>query len=830
MPIAFDRSICRDLNETISREWLITNGQGAYASGTVAGVLTRMQHGLLVAPVPGASVPQLLLAKIDEEIVFDQRTYYLATNEYQDGTLNPSGFVHLESFRLEEGFPIFTFRLGGIDGILLEKRIWMPRGSNTTFIQYRVLRRAGIAEETATPETGSWNNSWEPRSKTFGRYHSYSDAAQRVLSLTLLPFSAYRPYDQPQYGNLDWHFQVQVHHNEETNPGDIALPRGVTGCTIRALEDAAPYSILVVGHANSHATFIPTNVWYWHFLRRHDQAAGRAPVDDLYLPGVIRAKLWPGEDSTLTIIVSAEELSSSSQVLSPAQCNHSYRRCVEEQHTILQPQRYFGEGGVTSQYDQMLPLPIDSAFNDTSCNIGAEEFLRLLVQAADRFLVQRKVSPLAGAGTPAIGRGPFFFTEPERISAVLASYYALEDSTRDTLIALPGLTLSTRRFDVARNILRNLARYFRQGLLPDHLPLTGQTLAEQDYSSADTALWYFYALDLYLRATHDYELLDELYTRLVDSIDWHLKGTYNSVGMDTDGLLQASQPGKALTWMNTTINSIPITPRSGKPVEVNALWYHALSLMQEWSQHQQEQGRTSTTPAYYAELSRQCKESFDRRFWYAFGDYLYDGIDGPGGEDATLRPNQLLALSLRYPVLDMEHWQAVLNTVTQHLVTPRGLRTLAPREAEYQGQPTAQQEEQSRALHQGSSWPWLIGPYVDALLNIERAFPTVRQAENRNQTQGDWWHKSLQLLEPFRMLLQEGMLGMVGGVYDGNAPQHIGTRVTSAISIGEILRVHNLLAQYAIQHTDALLTAQSTSKGHSSYGMYSFHEYEKRSF
>ncbi len=827
MPIAFDRSICRDLNETISREWLITNGQGAYASGTVAGVLTRMQHGLLVAPVPGASVPQLLLAKIDEEIVFDQRTYYLATNEYQDGTLNPSGFVHLESFRLEEGFPIFTFRLGGIDGILLEKRIWMPRGSNTTFIQYRVLRRAGIVEETATSETGSWSNSWEPRSKTFGRVHSYSDAAQRVLSLTLLPFSAYRPYDQPQYGNLNWHFQVHVHHNEEANLGDIALPRGVTGCTIRALEDAAPYSILVVGHANSHATFIPTNVWYWHFLRRHDQAAGRAPVDDLYLPGVIRAKLWPGEDSTLTIIVSAQELSSS-QVLSPAQCDHSYQRCVEEQRTILQPQRYFGEGGVTSQYDHMLPLPIDSASNDTSCSIGAEEFLRLLVQATDRFLLQRKVSPLAG--TPAIGRGPFFFTEPERISAVLASYYALEDSTRDTLIALPGLTLSTRHFDVARNILRNLARYFRQGMLPDHLPLTGQTLAEQDYSSADTTLWYFYALDLYLRATHDYELLDELYTRLVDSIDWHLKGTYNSVGMDTDGLLQTSQPGKALTWMNTTINSIPITPRSGKPVEVNALWYHALSLMQEWSQHQQERGRTSTTPAYYAELSRQCKESFDRRFWYAFGDYLYDGIDGPGGEDATLRPNQLLALSLRYPVLDMEHWQAVLNTVTQHLVTPRGLRTLAPREAKYQGQPTAQQEEQSRALHQGSSWPWLIGPYVDALLNIERAFPTARQAENRYQTQGDWWHKSLQLLEPFRMLLQEGMLGMVGGVYNGNTPQHIGTRVTSAISIGEILRVHNLLAQYAIQHDDALLTAQSTSKGHSSYGMYSFHEYEKRSF
>src|SRR5579863_6069002 len=141
MPIEFDRSICCDLNETVSREWLVTNGKGGYASGTIAGTLTRLQQGLLVAsPQEGAS-PQLLVAKIDEEIVFDQRTYYLGTNEYKDGTLNPAGFVHLETFRLEEGFPVFTYHLGGIDGIVLEKRIWMPTDYHTTCIQYRVLPR-----------------------------------------------------------------------------------------------------------------------------------------------------------------------------------------------------------------------------------------------------------------------------------------------------------------------------------------------------------------------------------------------------------------------------------------------------------------------------------------------------------------------------------------------------------------------------------------------------------------------------------------------------------------------------------------------------------------
>ncbi len=836
MPIAFDRSICCDLNEIIAREWLITNSQGAYAAGTVAGVLTRMQHGLLVAPLPGARTPQLLLAKIDEEIVFDQRTYYLGTNEYQDGILNPSGFVHLEAFRLEEGFPIFTYRLGGIDGIFLEKRIWMPRGSNTTFIQYRVLP-VGTRTLSGHPVRGTGNmgtgnegiiasheTASTPAHQAFGRYHNYSD--QRVLSLTLLPFSAYRPFNQPQYGDQNWHFQVHVHHGEETNSDDIALPAGVAGCTIRAREGATPYSILAVGHADSHPTFIPTDVWYWHFLRRHDRSAGRAAIDDLYLPGVIRARLWPGEDSTLTIIVSAEELSSSSQVLSPGQCNLSYNRCVEEQRYILQPQRYFGEGGVTSQYGHLLPLPASSLNSTTSvgtrfiasqgADIEEEEFLRLLVQAADRFLVQRKI--LHGAGATDTYRGPFFFTESERISTVLADYYNMEDSTRDTLLALPGLTLSTRRYDMARSILRNLARYFRQGMLPDRLPLAGQALTEQDYGSADTTLWYFYTLDHYLQATHDYELLNELYTRLDNSIDWHLKGTSNGIKVDTtDGLLQAARPGQALTWMNATIAGVPVTPRSGKAVEINALWYHALSLMHEWAQYLQEQGRTSTTPSYYAERSRHCKESFRRRFWYAFGGYLYDGIDGPGGADSTLRPNQLLAMSLRYPVLDMQYWQAVFETVTRHLVTPYGLRSLAAYEADYEGQPGAHEEEQVRALQQGSSWPWLIGPYIDALLHIESAAVTTGQAEDRKQAAAGWWRTALQMIEPFRTKFSEGMLGMVGGVYNGNTPQDRGYKVTSATSIGEILRVHTLLAQHTVQHNDALLTAHGTSKDHSSY-------------
>ncbi len=815
MPIAFTRSVCCNLHETIAREWLITNGQGGYAAGTVAGVLTRMQHGLLVAPLAGASVPQLLLAKIDEEVVFDQRTYYLGTNEYSDGTLNPNGFVHLETFRLEEGFPIFTYRLGGIDGVLLEKRIWMPHGDHTTCIQYRVLRREGIADTSPGPAASLYGLSQRENSgraggdRSFRRHSSYAE--QRALILTLLPFSAYRPFDQPQHGDLAWHFQVR--HGQEALPESLSLPAGVAVCTVRAWEGAPAFSIFAVGHEDSATTFIPTNVWYWHVLRRHDQAAGRAAVDDLYLPGVMRAKLWPGEDSTLTVIVSSEELSASTQIPRPSQCSLSFKRSIAGQRDILQPQRYFGVGGIMYYYGHMSPLPPRSLAVDTS-SIGEEEFLRLLVQAAERFLIRCETSSTAVAPAPA--HKPFSFCAPERMSTILADYYSLTESTRDALLALPGLALATRRFDAARSVLRNLARYFQQGLLPDRLPSPGQSLEEEDYNGADTTLWFFYALDHYLRNTYDYELLDELYPRLVDSIAWHLRGTFNAIVVDAaDGLLSAYHPHRALTWMNATIAGCPITQRGGKTVEVNALWHHALSLMQEWSQYRQRRGQMGPTPEYYAELSQRCKESFNQRFWHSRGGYLYDGIDGPHGADAALRPNQLLAVSLRYQVLDMERWQEVCDTVTRHLLTPYGLRSLAIFETGYLGQPGAGQEEQLRALHQGSSWPWLIGPYVDALLNIARASGTTRRSTHRQQA--DWWHKGLQLLEAFHMHdLHKGILGMVGGVFSGDQPHRLGYVPTSAAAIGEILRVYNLLAQNAFCQSDDLLSARRTSQGRSS--------------
>jgi glycogen debranching enzyme len=780
MTISYDRSVCCDLNETASREWLVSNGIGGYAAGTIAGMLTRMEHGLLVAPLADTTTPQLLFAKIDEEVVFDERTYNLGTNEYRDGTLNPAGFVYLEAFRLEEGFPVFTYHIGGIDGIMLEKRIWMPAGHNTTYIQYRVLRTKSSSSER--PAYG-WNSGRDSRRQSapgrfatgyesYGRYHAYAESTQYTLTLTLLPLAAYRPYNEPQHGNQHWHFQVQPYRSSQNESGQSS----VVGCTIRAREDAPTYSLLVVAEPERQVTFIPTNVWYWNFLRRHTAAAGLPAVDDLYLPGVIRTTLWPGEDTTLTVILSTEE--PAMQPLRPRQLALSYTRSVEAQRQLLtgtHTSRFFGETGEAAQPYLLDPLPITGQSTDDSKGV---EFLSFLLQASNRFVLERLSS-----STP----------------TVLSDYYSLECRTRDTLIALPGLLLTTQRYAEARALLRELARSFKQGMLPDSWPLPG---SERTYTNVDVALWYFNALDAYLKVTHDEALLAELYDRLIECVSRYMRGNDAGISVDVrDGLVQVQSESNVLTWMNARLEGQPITPRYGKAVEINALWYNALSLLLEWSQQLYHQGRLGHLPSVYQELLERCKRSFEQRFWYAEGGYLYDCVDGPAGDDSSLRPNQLFSFSLRYPILPESYRTQVLDSVTRSLLTPYGLRTLAPHEVGYVGQIGTNHHDQHP--HQGSVWAWLLGPYIDAMLATSPLTPTTvgtavsrpRELKTDVLLHEYVWRKGLQLLAPLHQRFYEGVQGMSGGVFDGNAPHSAGYSAASALCIGELLRTYAQLAQ-----------------------------------
>lgn len=753
MPILFDRDTCRDLNKTISREWLTTNGLGGYAAGTVAGVLTRLQHGLLVTVPPTGTSPHLLLAKIDEEVAFDQRAYYLGTNEYKDGTLNPAGFVHLETFSLDEGVPTWKYRLGGRNGCVLEKRIWMPWKRNTTCIQYRLLPSPTSDDNQSYRRASSGN--------------SGSLNAHEGMSITLLPLTTYRPHDAILQGNNQRPFRVHLYRSEEINAVDNL---SVTGCTIQASDEASPYHVLAATHPDSQVTFIPTGVWYWNFWRRMNSEAGLPATDDLYLPGVIRATLRPGSQERLSVLVSTEELT-------------SLAFCTEESSPLW---RQDEDNSHNSSYPISHALPLTTT---TDPQEGGEDYLQHLLRAANHFLAYP-----ASSGQCRTGREPFV--------TLYNAYFTLQEHTRDALIALPGLMLVTGRHSDALNLLYTLIHRARTGLLPDFLSRQGQ---HQGHQSADTTLWLFYALDYYLRTTHHYAFLEEHFNYLQEALNMYIHSTTPGIYLDqADGLISAHRIGEGLTWMNATVDGLPVTPRAGKAVEINALWYHALSLMEEWSRYLLQHGKSVRSAPYYRTLLERCKISFHQRFWNAGTCYLYDVVDGPEGHnDASLRPNQLLAFSLRYPVLDAPYCQQVFEQVTRHLLTPYGLRTLAPTEQAYRGRLSAHYEEQQQALHQGSCWPWLLGPYIDAMLAID--YQVIGQGMHERLLREYLWRKGLRLLEPFQQSLHEGLLGMCPAVLNGDPPHQPGHIPASALSIAELLRIYDTLARMRVSQPEQLL-------------------------
>ncbi|GCE18769.1 amylo-alpha-1,6-glucosidase [Dictyobacter kobayashii] len=389
---------------------------------------------------------------------------------------------------------------------------------------------------------------------------------------------------------------------------------------------------------------------------------------------------------------------------------------------------------------------------------------------------------------------------------LISDYFAQEHRTRDALIAIPGLLLTTEQYAEAYQFLRSLADHFIGGILPDRLPTTRQALNDHSYSNADITLWYIYALNYYLQATDHYEFLEEIFPRLVESINRYKQGTHNGIRVDpTDGLLIAEKAGKALTWMNEYHEGHPITQRAGKPVEINALWYHALTLMQSWTERLEYIGHTSSSAVYYQQQASHCKHSFQQRFWNTEQGYLYDVIDGPEGNDATLRVNQLFALSLAHPILDATHRRQVFEIITQQLLTPYGLRSMAAQEPGYHAHieidPRAPQAYQ-QALHQGSCWVWLLGPYIDAMLNQCRE----AVAEQDNQLFQEYlWRKGMKLLEPLQERFSQGLLGMCENIFDGTSPQQAGPQSAAILSTAELLRTYNRLVRMRIDHPTRLL-------------------------
>lgn len=379
------------------------------------------------------------------------------------------------------------------------------------------------------------------------------------------------------------------------------------------------------------------------------------------------------------------------------------------------------------------------------CAANDDSFTARLLTAADQFIVKR-------------GEG----------STVIAGYPWFSDWGRDTMIALPGLTLVNGRYDIARQILSEYSNHISEGMIPNRFPDQGDTA---DYNTVDATLWYIEAVRAYAKASGDEDFVrDELYEKLAGIVAWHVKGTRHNIHVDTDGLLYAGGPGEQLTWMDAKIGDKVITPRTGKPVEIQALWYNALRTMADLAGlfgHEEDRPR-------FAAMADLAKLSFNGVFWNDAEKCLFDVVKN-GDRDASVRPNQILAISLHYPILEEKYWLHVLEKVQQELLTPVGLRSLSPKDTKYVPVYIGSPLERDSAYHQGTVWGWLIGPFIDA---HRRVHAEDKETEAQIRT----------FLEGFRQHVKEAGLGQISEIFDAEAPHHPRGCPAQAWSVAEVLR------------------------------------------
>jgi predicted glycogen debranching enzyme len=379
-----------------------------------------------------------------------------------------------------------------------------------------------------------------------------------------------------------------------------------------------------------------------------------------------------------------------------------------------------------------------------------------LALAADQFIVTPAGRIQDAARAHAAG---------DETRTIIAGYHWFTDWGRDTMISLEGLTLTTPRHTEAGWILRTFAHYIRDGLIPNLFP-EGQN--EGLYHTADATLWFFHALDRYVQLTGDRDTLRLILPKLVDIVEHHLRGTRFGIRVDPkDGLLTQGAPGYQLTWMDAKVEDWVVTPRRGKAVEINGLWYNALRLLEGWLR--EESDPAAEQMAQYAQCAR---DSFNRRFWYAPGNYLYDVIDGEEGDDCACRPNQLLAISLKHPVADEQYWTRVVEVVQARLLTPVGLRSLSPDHPDYKPKYFGDLRARDAAYHQGTVWAWLIGPFIDAWLKVH---PGDRAGARR-------------FLEGFVPHLDQACVGSISEVFDAEPPFTPRGCIAQAWSVAEVLR------------------------------------------
>jgi predicted glycogen debranching enzyme len=667
-----------DPDAMVTREWLVTNGLGGYASGTVSGVITRRYHSLLTAALPAPFGRIVMLSHIAEQLrPADGRRIEIGGRERAGDAPDARGTGYLTEFRLEAGIPVWRYE---VEGLTLEKRIFLPYTQNTVHIAYELVSGADHVE------------------------------------LALRPSVNFRAQEAPVSEPLGWPYEFHaVEDTYEITLQDSQLP---------------PLRLRLCG---PDASFTLKGKRIANVLYPVEESRGYQARGDLWSPGYFKMTLRVGERATL--VASSESPSTM---------------------TVLDPDAAFvtERGRRARLLAQASPAALDG--------VAAE-----LVLAADQFIIRPAGRKEETARARASG---------DEVRTVIAGYHWFTDWGRDTMISLEGLTLVTGRHVEAGYILRTFAHYVRDGLIPNMFP---EGEKEGLYHTADATLWFFHAVDRYLAYSSDRLTLGLLYPKLKEIIDRHVNGTRFGIHVDPqDGLLAEGAPGYQLTWMDAKVDDWVVTPRRGKPVEINALWFNALKLMEQWAI---EQG--DPTAPHYGKWAARVYRSFNERFWYEHGGYLYDVVDteegGPGSHDAKCRPNQVFAVALPHAVLARERWEPVVRVVREKLLTPIGLRSLAPDDPEFKARYFGDLRARDAAYHQGTVWAWLVGPFVDAWLKV---YPEDH-AGAQSAVAGLVRH------------LDDACIGSISEVFDAEPPFTPRGCIAQAWSVAEVLRVWVKLAE-----------------------------------
>jgi predicted glycogen debranching enzyme len=650
-----------------THEWIVTNGLGGYATGTVTGVLTRRFHGVLIAALASPFGRTMMLNNLVEAVrLAGGQTVVLGSEERADTGVHLNGAIHLAEFRLEYGLPVWRYE---IQDAVIEKRLMLPHLQNTTLVSYSLLSGGPVR-------------------------------------LDLRPAIHFRPHE----GRVGAEYKepytlTAVEDRFELCERNSQLP---------------PLKMMLRGESSAftfRGEMISALIYHLEQRRGYDYRG------DLWSPGYYSVELT--NDHAATFFASTE----SWEVVEALRPEESFAAERERRAQLLALARPGAQEG-----------------------LGPE-----LVLAADQFIIKPAGRVEDSVRARASG---------DEVRTVIAGYHWFTDWGRDTMISLEGLALTTGRHNEARYILRTFIHYIRDGLIPNMFP---EGEKEGLYHTADATLWFFHAIDRYVEMTGDRVTLKLALPKLLDIFDRHINGTRYGIRVDpADGLLAQGADGYQLTWMDAKVEGWVVTPRRGKAVEINALWYNALRLLEGWLR-EEESGEAARLVAEAAERAR---DSFNRRFWNEAEGYLFDVVDGEQGDDPSCRPNQILAISLGHPVLDESRWGAVLDVVRQRLLTPVGLRSLAPGHPEYRQRYDGDLRSRDAAYHQGTVWGWLIGPFVDAWLKVH--------PEDLAGARG--------FVEGFGAHLSEACIGSISEIFDAEPPFTPRGCLAQAWSVAEALR------------------------------------------